>query len=660
MKKIITLFLSLMMLFSITAGIDFSVYADDYDDYIEIWNIEDLDNINSAMDKKYKLMADIDMTVDTAEGGAYNNNGWGWKPIGYNNLMTAYTEFTGEFDGNGHSIIGLNINIQNFNPQKGLCVGLFAVNSGKVANLHIINANIYCAFSGDVSNYSYIGSLCGENYNEISNCSFDGIMEIKCTDYAYYYNYTLYRYCNSRCAGIAGKNNTNGIILSCYNIGKIKMNCSHGEITSTLSGIAYCNGGKIKDCYNCGNLLDSKDNVAGYAISSYNCECCYNAGGAKFPVGSSDSNTNIYAIKGTGEQYYPSNTILLNEIQSTMQSMYKGFDFENVWIIDPDSDYPYPQLRSNRQSESTEAPPEEPSIDLDNFKIKTVSLSLESSITMNYKVLKTAVADFENPYIEFTRNGKTTTITDYTEQGDYYVFSYRDIAPQAMNDTVQAVLYATYNDVLYNSKPVDYSVSAYAYAMLEKCSSNQYARLRTLLVDLLNYGAAAQIYQNYKTDDLVNADLTDTQKSWASSQELNLMNVTDKACDIVENPAVEWKAVGLQLNDSVAVRYKFAAEDVNDIQLKVTCGKSEWMYGAESFADNGDGTYTFIFNALNADKMQKDIYITAMNGDTAVSNTMRYSVESYAKQIQDSMPNSSLRKLTDAMMRYGISASNYI
>lgn len=47
-----------MMLLRITAGINFSAYADDY---IEIWNIEDLDNINSAMDKKYKLMTDIEL-----------------------------------------------------------------------------------------------------------------------------------------------------------------------------------------------------------------------------------------------------------------------------------------------------------------------------------------------------------------------------------------------------------------------------------------------------------------------------------------------------------------------------------------------------------------------------------------------------------------------
>lgn len=638
MKRFISLFLSLVMLLSIIAGLDFSTYADDY---IEIWNIEDLDNINSAMNEKYKLMADIDMTYDTAEGGAYNNNGWGWKPIGYDNIMKNYTEFTGEFDGNGHSITGINIKCSGGTSNKDIYIGLFAFNSGIIKNLHIVDSTNNSSVS-QYTNLTYrvcLGGLVGRNSGEISNCSFSGTI-----------NTSVY----SHCGGIAGIN-WNGQISNCFNTGTIKS--KYKTSYETCGGISSENlYGTIKNCYNCGTINDGVDGEEGYGISSGYVDFCYNIGNVEYAM---YSGNNLYCLEGVAKTI-GSSIIALNKTQATMQTMYKGFDFENVWIIDPDSDYPYPQLRSNRQSESVEMPPEESSVNLENFKIKTVSLSLESSITMNYKVLKTAVADFENPYIEFTRNDKTTTVTDYTEQGDYYVFSYRDVAPQAMNDNVQAVLYATYKDVLYNSEPVDYSVSAYAYAMLEKCNSNQYARLRTLLVDLLNYGAAAQVYQNYKIDNLVNANLTDTQKSWASSQELNLTNITDKACDVVESPAVEWKSVGLQLNDSVAVRYKFIADNVDDIQLKVTCGKSEWLYGAESFIDNGDGTYTFVFDNLNADKMQKDIYITAVSDDTDVSNTMRYSVESYAKQIQDSMPDSNLRKLTDAMMRYGISASNYI
>ena len=302
---------------------------------------------------------------------------------------------------------------------------------------------------------------------------------------------------------------------------------------------------------------------------------------------------------------------------------------------------------------------EESSLNLADFKIKTVSLSLTSSITMNFKVLKTAVADFENPYVQFTRNGNTVTVSEYTEQGDYLVFSYNDIAPQAMNDTVTAILKATHNTIEYSSSPLEYSVSKYAYTMLDKCSGDQYAKLRTLIVDLLNYGAEAQSYQNYKTDDLVNSKLNDTQKAWASTDELALADVTDKNYATVENALVEWKSASLQLNNSVAVRYKFTAQNVDNLSVKVNCGASQWEYGADSFTDNGDGTYYFLFNDLNADKMSEDIFITVMNGDTAVSNTMRFSVESYSKKVQDLMPNSSLQKLTDAMMRYGKSAANY-
>lgn len=299
------------------------------------------------------------------------------------------------------------------------------------------------------------------------------------------------------------------------------------------------------------------------------------------------------------------------------------------------------------------------SLDLQNFKIKTVSLSLESNITMNYKVLKSSVESFDNLYIEFTRNGKTTIVRDFTEQGDYYVFAYKDIPPQAMNDTVTAVLKGTHNSIEYSSSPLEFSVSKYAYGMLEMCSSNQYAKLRTLLVDLLNYGSAAQTYQNYNIENLVNSKLTDEQKSWASDEDLNLTNVTDTAFTTVDNPTVIWKSVGLQLNESVAVRYKFSAESIDSVKLKVTCGENEWIYTSEDFTSESDGTYTLLFNELNADKMQEDIYITAYSDDSQISNTMRYSVESYAKQVENVMPNSNLRRLTDAMMRYGISASNY-
>ena len=79
-------------------------------------NAEDLMNLKNSSDT-YVLATDIDLSeIDE------------WKPI---------TGFTGNLDGAGHKIIGLNINAVNEEN-----VGLFATVSGKIENLTIENANV--------------------------------------------------------------------------------------------------------------------------------------------------------------------------------------------------------------------------------------------------------------------------------------------------------------------------------------------------------------------------------------------------------------------------------------------------------------------------------------------------------------------------------------
>ena len=56
----------------------------------------------------------------------------------------------------------------------------------------------------------------------------------------------------------------------------------------------------------------------------------------------------------------------------------------------------------------------------------------------------------------------------------------------------------------------------YANTMLSYYSNN--AKMRTLLVDLLNYGASAQTFFGYNTANLVNKDLTEEQKGWATAE----------------------------------------------------------------------------------------------------------------------------------------------
>ena len=293
--------------------------------------------------------------------------------------------------------------------------------------------------------------------------------------------------------------------------------------------------------------------------------------------------------------------------------------------------------------------------------INTISLSLESSITMNFKVLKDSVSSFDDFYVTVKFGGKEEKITEYKQGGNYYVFSYKGINPQLMNDEITAVLHAKNGNKEYTSPQKVMSVKKYAYTMLDRYSAEEHSKLRTLLVDLLNYGAMAQKYVGYKTDNLVNSDLTDTQKSWASKNTEDFKNIRDFNFKTISNPSVQWNACGLVLNNSIMIRAKFSAKDIENKTVEFAFRNTKFIYDKNDFVNNGDGTYYVYCNELFAHELSNEIFITVCENGIPCSNTMRFSVESYASTVQQSSEykGTALDDLTQAMMRYGKSAVAY-
>ena len=293
--------------------------------------------------------------------------------------------------------------------------------------------------------------------------------------------------------------------------------------------------------------------------------------------------------------------------------------------------------------------------------INTISLSLESSITMNFKVLKDSVSSFDDFYVTAKFGEKEEKITEYKQNGNYFVFSYKGINPQLMNDEITAVLHAKNGNKEYTSPQKVMSVKEYAYTMLDRYSADEHSKLRTLLVDLLNYGAMAQKYVGYKTDNLVNSDLTDTQKSWASKNTGDFENIRDFNFKTISNPSVQWNACGLVLNNSIMIRAKFSAKDIENKTVEFAFRNTKFIYDKNDFVNNGDGTYYVYCNELFAHELSNEILITVCENGVPCSNTMRFSVESYASTVQQSSEykGTALDDLTQAMMRYGKSAVAY-
>ena len=293
------------------------------------------------------------------------------------------------------------------------------------------------------------------------------------------------------------------------------------------------------------------------------------------------------------------------------------------------------------------------------LKFAGASLSLHHNLTINYKVDRALFETYgyTDPYVVVEFNGKETVLRNYTVSGNRYVFTFRNIAPNQMADTLHATLYAKFQGQEVCSAVRDYSVTQYCYSMLELYSADQYAELRTLLVDLLHYGTAAQVYTSYKVDTPINGALTTAQLAWGTAADPALATVLDREYAKVETPKAIWKGAGLNLNESVSMRYKFTADSVENLYVLVESGGKTWKIPSSQFQFDGQVYYIY-FTGLDAGQMRQSVYLTIYENDVAVSNTVCYSIESYAHEKQNSTI-AGLADLVKAMMRYGDAAYAY-
>lgn len=291
------------------------------------------------------------------------------------------------------------------------------------------------------------------------------------------------------------------------------------------------------------------------------------------------------------------------------------------------------------------------------------ALSLESSITLATYITKDVVDYYDEVYAEFTRNGKTEKVypSDKTLTSNsivYCIFDYTGISPQALGDDVSITFYGVKDGVTYNGNAYKYSATDYIKSTLKKPTSS--AKLKTLLVDLVYYGEACQVYQNYKTDNLLTDILTDEQKALRSTADLNLTNIKNASYETCKNRLVKF-GTALRLNNSVEIAIPLNMTNVtlDDLSFKVKIGSRTLTYtyaeNPDNFEKGKDGYWYFYFDGVYANQMSDEVFITAYKGDEQVSYTLKYSVESYAATVTDAK----LKAVTDAMMRYGNSAKAY-
>jgi len=316
------------------------------DGYNAIYTIEDLYCISFDLDKNYILMNDLDLSTATANGGDWDFDGRGWDPIG-SNCIYADEAFSGIFDGNGHTISGININFSSLPSGSGneICVGLFSNVTGTVKNLSV---------SGSISAFPfyektiYVGGITGKLGGNIYNCS-------NATQISIYSGSTICA-TTSFVGGISGISLNSSKITQCYNTANIGLSYhaekyvggygsgynSLNKFASGISNVNSANNVEICNSYNFGNISSSSsgyNNAAGISFVSYsvlNISNCYNAGNitvgdnAKGCAISSTTVDNCYFLNSTGTEI--SGAVSRSSAMLKLKNMYNGFDFNNVWV----------------------------------------------------------------------------------------------------------------------------------------------------------------------------------------------------------------------------------------------------------------------------------------------------------------------------------------
>ncbi|MBQ8474267.1 MAG: leucine-rich repeat protein, partial [Clostridia bacterium] len=292
---------------------------------------------------------------------------------------------------------------------------------------------------------------------------------------------------------------------------------------------------------------------------------------------------------------------------------------------------------------------------------KGASLTIQNNLNINYKIDKAHFDSigFTDPYVVFNMKGVETVVSEYTDDGESYIFTFDNIAPHLMNETITATLYATLAGDEYSSSVHEYSIVTYAMNMLIRYAGDgSYEKLCTLLADMLIYGEMSQKYVGYKLDELATNQLTEEYLSFATSTLPEAVSVLDTEYTVTENATVKITGAGLNLEDNVKLRFTLSAASADGLEVRITTDSgNSWVIDSEDFVRSGNA-YLVYLDELSMGQLREKVYVTVYSGDVAVSNTVRYSIESYAANKLEG-DGSALSDLLVAMMKYGDSATAF-
>ncbi len=276
----------------------------------------------------------------------------------------------------------------------------------------------------------------------------------------------------------------------------------------------------------------------------------------------------------------------------------------------------------------------------DRYTIPGVSMRLGNSLGLYFWIPweKTASGDYAVITREYA-NGETVSVTvpwgqwiiDMNYVGEYLLVKFDGLAAKEMTDTVTCTIYNAAGE--QTSKKKVTSIQTYAHLQLEAASAS--AALKTVLVDMLNYGAQAQKQFDYAQDRLATSRLTDAQKALATAS----IDMDGLGHQVTKGTG--WAGGTLSLQDNIVVHMILDAKVVtSDMSAKVSYtgydgSAASYIISGSEFEPYGDGSAYIMVNieSLVVSDLATVVHVDIYDGETLVSEN-EYNMAQYCQTMQ--------------------------
>jgi hypothetical protein len=308
------------------------------------------------------------------------------------------------------------------------------------------------------------------------------------------------------------------------------------------------------------------------------------------------------------------------------------------------------------------------------------SLSFEDEILVNFYYTAENDADvvqyamlvfYEDPGKGDIDKADEVYEATYLAASDYYIATTDGIAAKEMGDERYYCAYAKLSDGTgAYSGLYQYSPEKYAMSRIQN-SSNE--KLKALCVAMLNYGAAAQQYFGYRTDDLMNGALTEAQKALAAPYDAAYFTGAVKAdptkTGVFGNPwGFSSRSASVSFEGAFAMNFYFTPNAVMDSNLYFYYWTPDAYAAAEVLTaanasgklvmEEKDGVFSATVEGIAPKDLDKTYYVAGIYlSDVSICSTdvIAYSLSKYC--MNNAYGN--MGALSQAAAMYGYYAAQY-